>query len=330
MTLTSYQSFTNIYYVLASIEGMADSYAIKQVNTNDDLKIDSKLFEFDIDGTTILYIGLDRRDINLVSRVDFMFYEYRTKINKDVYKIKLIDALERLAYGCDVKFTNLPSTQKMLDSAIELGRKKYLSFVNPTEIKDAEAKTKVLSAFKALDGEWLSYWMKIYERLLAFNYKNPKPQKKNYLRDGLSAVVFGKFNETDYLSDYKNYRNKSNWLINKLAEESQSLNVQFDAPCPNECERLVSFFVRFETNNNTQYYYIEDDFPFGIYKLIEDITGRCSECGGFSITYTKNPEDNENMTCIFNNWQPELVFDTLKRKIEIINQHIEDKLYGSD
>jgi hypothetical protein len=322
--------YRNIYYVLASIDGMVDSYAIKEVKTSDDLEVGSKLFEFDIDGAAVLYIGLDRRDINSVARIDFSLDEYRTKINKDVYKIKLEDALSRLVYGCDTLIVNPPLTKKMLETALVLGKKRHNSFDKPTEISDAKARERVTGAFKVLEGKWLSYWKQNYERLLAFNHKHPKPLKKNYFRTGLSALAFGNFNEADYVVDFKEYRNKSNWLINKLAEESQELMMDFKAPCPSGCGRTISFDVNFQTNHDTEYYYIDDDFPFGVYKLIESIEGSCPECGSFSINYSQNPLDDENMTCVFNNRIPEYVFYTLKRKIEDINLHIENKLYGAN
>lgn len=218
----------------------------------------------------------------------------------------------------------------MLDTSLLAGKKRHDSFDKPTEIKDADAKEKVIDAFNGVEGKWLSYWRQLYERLLAFNQKHPKPLKKNYVRSGLSALAFGKFNEADYVTEYKDYRNKANWLINRLAEESQLLAMDFSAPCPNNCGRTISFDVNVPTNPDTEYYYIDDNFPFGIYKLIESIEGSCPECGSFSITYSKDTEDDENMTCIFNNRIPEYVFYTLKRKIEIINQHIQDKLYGVD
>jgi hypothetical protein len=325
-----YTDSKNIYYVLASIEGMVDSYAIKQVDSNDDLKIGSKLFEFDIDGTTILYVGLDRREINSVARISFSLGEYRTKINKDVYKIKLEDALSRLVYVCDTLVINLPITANMLDTALVAGKKRHDSFHKPTEINDANAKEKVIDAFNEVESKWLAYWKKSYERLLAFNQQNPKPLKKNYFRSGLSAIAFGKFNEAEYVAEYKNYRNKANWLINKLAEESQHLKMDFSASCPNSCGRTISFDINVPTNPDTEYYYFDDDFPFGIYKLISNIGGSCPECGSFSITYADNAKDDKNLTCVFDNRIPEYVFYTLKRKIEYINQHIEDRLYGTD
>jgi hypothetical protein len=322
--------YRNIYYVIASIDGMVDSYAIKEINTNDDLAVGNKNFQFDIDGTSILYIGLDRRDINSVARISFSLVEYRTKINKDVYKIKLEDALSRLVYGCDTLVVNPPITAKMLDTALEAGKKRHDSFDKPSEINDANAKEKVIDAFNGVESKLLAYWKKSYERLLAFNQQNPKPLKKNYFRGGLSAIAFGKFNEAEYVAEYKNYRNKANWLINKIAEESQLLKMDFSASCPNSCGRTISFDINVPTNPDTEYYYVDDDFPFGIYKLINHIEGSCPECGSFSITYAENAEDNKNLTCVFNNRIPEYVFYTLKRKIEYINQHIEDKLYGTD
>lgn len=330
LTAMNQTHYRNTYYVLASIEGMIDSYAIKEVKTDAELEIDSNLFGFDIDSTTILYVGLKIKDFNSVDKIGFSLGEYKTKINKYVYKIKLEEALSRLAYGCNTIVANTPVTTKLLAEACVIGEKRHESFNKPTEIIDAKAKAIIINAFKVIESNWLSYWKQNYERLLSFNHQHPLPLKKNYFRSGVSALAFGKFNEVDYIRDFKDYRNKSNWLINKLSEESQSLKMDFNASCPTGCGKTISFDVNFQNEHDTKYYYVDDGFPFGIYKLIKRLEGSCPECGSFSITYSEDTNDDENLTCVFNNRIPEYIFYTLKKRIEIINQLIEDELYGTN
>lgn len=318
--------YSNSYYVLASIDGMIDNYAIKEVKSNVDLEIDNKLFEFDIDKANILYIGKDKKVINSVARIEFSLNEYRTKINNDVYKIKLKDALSRLVYGCDTIFANAPITAKLLADAFVLGEERHHSFDSPAEITDITAKAKVISAFKLLESNWLSYWKNNYYRLLAFNNKYPPPLKKNYFRNGISAFVFGKFNESDYTSASINYHNKSRWLIDKLSEESKSLSMDFNSSCPNGCGRTIFYGVHVHSDYDKNYYYIDDDFPFGVYKFIKNIEGSCPECGSFSINYDSDPNNDENFTCVFDNRHPEIVNFSLRKRIESINKYIVDKL----
>ena len=311
----------NNYYVISSVKNIDDHYAIKFIESNEDLKFNSKKFGFTIDESKTLYIGIDNERLHNYSKIDFFLSKFKTKINKHIYKIDLLSALGRVAYGNETIFLDESISKDFFDKSISLEKERLIKFDKSTELIGS-AKMKILKKYEFIEDSWLLYWKNSKVRLKAFYEKHPLPQKKNYYRSGLSSWIFGKFDEQTYDKDSSTHYKKLSLLCTKISTEAEELKIDFSTKCPNECGEKVFFGINFEFEK-ADMDYIDDDFPYGIYKRLYDISGACSECGSFSITF-----DEDEYTCIFRNYIPEIIHYTIQRIVKnSIAYSIEKSLY---
>jgi hypothetical protein len=314
----------NKYYVISSVTNMDNHYAIKMIESSEELRVNSKKFSFDIDESKLLYVGIENEELYHYNKIDFFLSKYKTKINKYVYKLELLSALGRVAYGNETLFLDESISKDIFNKSILLEKERLVKFDNSTELSGVP-KDKILKKYESIEDSWLSYWKNSKVRLKAFYEKHPLPQKKNYYRSGLSSLIFGKFNEEAYDSDRGSQYKKFDWLCTKIAVEAEELKIDFSAKCPNDCGEKVFFGIDFE-HEKDRMDYIDDDFPHGIYKRLYDVSGACSECGVFSITF-----DEDEYTCIFRNYFPEIIHYTIKGIIKnSIAYSIEKSLYGDE
>lgn len=324
------------YYAIASIQNMENHYAVKKIETSNDLTKKSKEVRFSIDESNLIYLGVEVENLQVFHNVryeklSFFLCQYKTKINKDVYKIDLIDLLGRIAYGNETIYLDESIDEKILTKSLEIEKNRLTKFHSFVEL-DGEKRRKVIKKFEKLEGEWLDYWVRAKDRLKAFYRKHPKPIKKNYFRSGLSALIFGKFRDDDYRREGVSHYHKLEWLCNKIAEDAESLGIDFVIKCPNGCDEKVTFFVDFEyQDDKSTLYYLDDGvFPHAIYKRLHLIHGACSECGEFRVTYS-DTDDDKNFTCLFTNTFPEYLYYRIKPIIQQnIAASIEKDLYGDE
>ena len=312
----------NNYYVISSIANIDNHYAIKLVESNEEIKINSKKLSFDIDETKLIYVGVESSYVNNYSKIDFYLDRCKTKLNKQIYKIDLLGALGRIAYGNETLFLDESISKNTFDKAIELERIRLIKFENSTEISGA-AKDKILKKYESIENAWLSYWKNSKVRLLAFYAKHPEPQEKDYHRSGLSSLLYGKFDKQKFEADGSSHYKKLDWLCTKIALESEDLKIDFSAQCPSDCGGKVNFLINFAFEESSMVY-IDNSFPYGVYKKLSDVSGACSECGLFSLTF-----DDDEYTCIFRNYIPEIIHYVIKKIIkDSIAYSIEKQILG--
>jgi len=310
------------YFVISSVENLENHYAIKQIETNDNLNLNSKEILFDIDGVRLLYFGKEEELSHRFEKVDFFLKKFKSKLNKNIYKVDLMTALGRLAYGNKVIFLDKSITENELFKAVNIEKIRQEKFTSHTEIT-GNSRLKILKKYEAIEKKWLSYWKDSRTRLTAFYEKHPLPQEKNYLRSGLSSLLFGNFDKSTYDEDRSSQYKKFEWLCTKIAVEAEELPIDFSYECPQECGEKIDYLINFE-HEKERMVYLDEDFPHGIYKRLYDIRGTCPECGFFLIPF---PEDE--YTCIFRNYVPEIIHYTIKGLIKnSIAYAIELKLYG--
>jgi hypothetical protein len=313
----------SIYFVIAKIESMGDSFAIKKIESDKELKISDKKFYFNnIEGSETIYIGSYQRSHETYEgKLEFHLKRYQTKINRSIYKIDLLEALGRIAYECDTLFFNKPVSENLILSAASNEEVRRKKLTQPIELTGIE-KSKVNRKFQDIEESWLSYWKNSKTRLEAFYKKHPKPIKSQYSRSGLSSLIFGAFDKNTYDHDSYNHYQKLDWLCTKIAEESKELKIDFSIRCPGGCGKNTFFSINFGSESINDLYYLDENFPHGIYKKLMDVSGTCSECGTFSIAY------DDEYTCLFRSDIPEIVYYVVKKIIKDgISYSIEKMLY---
>lgn len=311
------------YFVVSSIDHLEGHYAVKVIESDRELNIKNKKFSFGIDGESLLYIGREVEFFHRYEKVSFFLSRYKTKINKNIYKVDLTVALGRVAYGCEILFISNTLKLDFLQNAVNLESLRINAFENPKELLGS-ARNAIEKKYDKLEDVWLSYWISVKERLIAFYRKHPKPLKKNYYRSGLWALIFGKFKQEEYESDRHSHFRKLDWVTTKIAENAKELDLSFTSKCPNCSGEKVDFHVDFPSDVKDGYYYLDDNFPYGIYKKLNMISGACSECGSFKLTFT-----DEDYTCMFVNYFDEYIYYTIKKIVDYtFAKSIEKDLFG--
>ena len=114
-----------------------------------------------------------------------------------------------------------------------------------------------------------------------------------------------------------------------MAEEATELKIDFFSNCPNGCNEKVNFHIIFETKDSSnKKYFFDKNFPHGIYTRLHKLSGTCSECGNFDVTYL-GEDSAENFTCIFENYFGEYIHHIIKPIIKrSLADSIENILYG--
>jgi hypothetical protein len=314
----------HVYFVVARISSLKNSYAVKKIEVNEEIYFPHKIFDFDIEGAKLIYVGKYTKTHEMYeNKINFHLIKYRTKINKNVYKLDLTTLIGRVRYGCEDIFIDGSLTKGVLtkSSNIENIRRDKLS--NPKEIINNSKVQKIIEKYNNLEDEWLNLWKNIKLRLDAFYLKHPKPLKSQYYRSGLSSLIFGKFRNDDYNYDSQEHFNRLKWLCNKLADEFNQLNLYFETDCPGDCGDSTSFNLDFDYESYDSMEKLEDFFPFQVYKKLNLIKCACSECGSFQISF------EDEYTSAFRNYEPEII-SFIGRKIiqDHIAYSIENKLYG--
>ncbi len=317
------------YFVISTVENLDNHFAIKQVKTNEDLNVKSKEISFDLDGTKLIFLGREGEESHHYDRISFFLSKYKSKINKDIFKIDLSTALGIMAYGSHVTYLDKSISEIELFKAVN-SEKVRISELNKVKELEGDKREKIIKSYRKVEKSWLDYWLSNKERLLAFYKKHPKPLKKNYLRSGISAFIFGALNEEQYKTDSHSHYKMLEWLCDKLAQEAEELKLEFVTICPNSCGEKVEFFIHYESEDSSKtFYYFDDNFPHGIYKKLHCVSGTCSVCGKLEINFGEE-EVQENFTCIFTNYFEEYIHYTIKPIINnSIAKSIEKDLYGS-
>lgn len=321
------------YYVIGKINSMPDYCAVKSAQSSDMILGNSPLFNFDLEDTSTLYVGRelikglrvgdDHAYLYVINnKIEFFLSQYRTKINKEIYKIQALEAIKTLAFGCKHIIISPPLTLENLDKALFTETKKQNSIKQPSEIVDSNSIKRIKHDYNNLNNLWLNYWHDTFTELLNFYQSNKEPLKSNYYRNGLSSLINGKFDEKAYKKDFSDFYETLKNLIHRLAFNSKRLPTQFYSDCPLECGRNLLFFVSFSSDSKTEYYYLKDDFPFGIYKQLSSVCGSCPACGSFIITQKNDPNNIDNLTCIFKNEFDEHILYVIMRIIYKMNNHI--------
>jgi hypothetical protein len=293
------------YYLISSFMGAEGHYAAKLIKSIDELKIDSKKFNFTIDQTKILYIGVEADDSIHYDKIELFLSRYKTKTNKHLYKIDLMTILGRVAHGNDTIFLDDTISKEALEEAISLEKKRLARLQNRIELSGS-AKSKILEKYQSVEKSWLSYWQKSKVRLEAFYQEHPPPRVENYCRGFFSSLVFGKFDKNSYDTACSEQARKIDWLCSKIAGEAAHLRTYFSATCPAGCGEKIDFQINFE-EEKLPMTCIGDKFSHGIYKRLYDVSGICSECGSFTFAF------DDEYTCICRNYFPEYIEYIIKK-----------------
>ncbi len=322
----------SIYFVIASLEGMQDFFAVKKVQSRSSIQFENNQlilqhhpekdsFSFNLDGASIIYIGLyERSHEGEFGKIEFHLQRYRTSINDSIYKIELIDLLGRIAYGCETILTYGLVDDDVISKSIAIEEGRQQQIKNPAPIH-REDFPSVYDEYLKVESTWLDYWKSSKLRLQGFHAKHPKPMKEKYFRSGLSSVLFGKFNENQYNSDLYRHLKKLDWVYEKIEEDAKLLRIDFDSNCPAGCEGLVIFKIIFDDVGPSELF-LTDEFPHGVYKPLKSIYCTCPECGSFEM------KAEDQYTCLFRNTSPDIVHSVMGVIIErSIGKSIEDQLY---
>lgn len=291
------------YFVISEIKDLPHCFAIKEIEVDEELSINDERLKFDIEGSNTIYIGKDTHETNIQHRIRWSLADYRTKINPNLYKIELSIALGRIAYGCENLLIKPPITKAFLSAALKLENIRQQKLQNPVEL-EGKQKALIHKSYLNVEDSWLSYWKKSKERLIAFYKKYPEPIKENYAQSGINSLIWGKFNEDKFNKDRIDQHQRLDWLCKEIANESKDLSLGFTAECPGNCKRQIGFSIAFDRCNGDQFIANDSNFPYKIYKKLQNVTGSCPECGGFEITYS---HDSNAYTCLCINYWPEFI-----------------------
>jgi len=311
------------YFAVAKISLLKNSFAIKKIEVQEELRFPHERFNFDIEDAKLIYVGNFTKSHEMYeNKLNFHLIKYRTKINKDIYKLNLTALIGKVRYGCDDIFIDSSLTKSLLTKSSTEENLRRDKLKNPIEINSLEAQ-KFIHNYNNLEDEWLSFWKNIKLRLDAFYVKHPKPLKSQYYRSGLKSLIFGNFRNDDYNYDSREHYERLKWLCNKLADEFNQLNLYFNTDCPGGCGESTSFHLDFEYETYESMEILDNLFPFQVYKKLNSIECSCSECGSFKITF------EDEYTSVFRNYQPETTGFIAKKIIQDhIAYSIEKKLYG--
>ena len=313
----------NIYFSIAEITSLKNSYAVKKIEINRKLRFPNEIFNFDIEDAKLIYVGEYNRSHEVYQpKIEFHLSRYKTKINKDIYKIDFIKLIGRIRYECQDVFIHSSISESIISKSSELECVRQDKFENPKELTEIEA-NYLIEKYNDLEDKWLEVWKDVYFRLEAFFNKHPKPQKVQYYRTGLSSMLFGNFRKEDFSYDSRQHYEKLKWVCEKLTDEFIDLNLSFMAECPNGCRELLPYELNFEYESTESSECLENLFQFYIYKKLNFISCSCSECGSFKISF------NDEYTSAFRNYQPEILNFVAKRILQDhIAHYIEKKLYS--
>jgi hypothetical protein len=119
---------------------MVDSFAIKKIESDKELKISDKKFYFNnIEGSETVYIGSYQRSHEIYEgKLEFHLKRYQTKINRSIYKIELFEALGRMAFECDTLFFSKPITEDLISIAVSNEKVRREKLNQPIELTGVE------------------------------------------------------------------------------------------------------------------------------------------------------------------------------------------------
>jgi len=304
------------YYVIAEIQGLEDFYAVKEIDTLEKLSINDKVFGFDFEGTNVIYIGVDenpnyigtyenpgsflKESYPRLDRLDFSLSRYKTKINPQIYKVKLEIVLGRIAHGCKNLLIERSINTNILSKALLLEEKRLDLLTWDDKELDGETRKVVNDAYQVVEDNWLDFWKKSIYRLKAL-HKEHFPNHEKFRRNNVSALLFGKYDDYEYKQEKEAYSKKMDWLCTKLTDELSKLDYSFQSNCPGRCGYKIDLHLNHEIGANKDWVYAEEsDFPVAIYRNLYQIFGSCPECGRFKVSF----EGSKKYTCI-HNWLSE-------------------------
>ena len=311
-----------IYFVIAELKELKDFYAVKKIETQSAIGIENTIFNFPIDEAKNIYIGMWEITSHeeQKTKLDFYLKRYKSKINKDFYKIKLAKLLEVITYGCKTLLCTSPINSEMISNAQKKGREKRKRLEKFIELNGSDQKI-IFEQFHFLENQWLKYWENTIKELLNHHKKNIYPYKKNYLGDGTYSLIFGRFNERKHYEDLYCYEEQIVNLCAKLAEITFNLRNFFDANCPGGCGEKILFDLDLQ-GDETKFLYKKYVSAFPIFSVIKGITGSCPECGTYGFIFP-----NEERTCVFPNYH-ESVYYNIGLRVRVISQKIQQEIYG--
>ena len=311
------------YFVIAELLDFSGHYAIKSIDSNDKLHVSDLKFKFNLDNSKLLYIGCESGLNNYYSKLDFSLKNFQTKLNKDVYKVSFNKAFGRISYGCENMYVHESITSESIHQSQSEERSRRMR-LGEAKVLVGKEKRNVELGYEYVENKWLDFWKQSKQALHAFHSNNSKPAERNYMRSGMSGILFGRFNEEQFKIDSYHHFKKLQKLCSKLADKATSLKLSFIKKCPEGCGCEIEYFINFEGEKEGIYVYIDDEFPFGIYKKLHDLSGGCPECGSFTVSYVDDPDE---YTCLFHNYHNEIIQVIDRILLREINHAVEKEIY---
>lgn len=222
-------------YIVATIEDSDNLLAIKHLTGGDpELFVGisvaglTELFDFDI--KKIIYVG-GNEGISFPPETTSL-REAQSSLNEALYKLSIVDALGIVGRVTEKVFLDPSVSPKFLKDCVDK-REQHLKRIydSPTTYVKPDDCPDIWRAFEAIEAQWAKAWDSLFDQV------HEPPNKVDYEYTGLRGLIFGKFDQQEWVEDL----NRDEEHIYRLAKRLLAKRRSIVNRCPGGCGRKVKY-----------------------------------------------------------------------------------------